>query len=39
MPLLIVFYFLLTLGNISFPGTSGFLSELLIYYGQIQTNI
>lgn len=37
-PLLITFYFLFTLGNISFPLTSGFLSEILIYYGHLQLN-
>lgn len=37
-PLLITFYFIFTLGNISFPLTSGFLSEILIYYGHLQFN-
>ena len=31
MPLFAVLFFILILGNISFPGTSGFIGELLIY--------
>jgi proton-translocating NADH-quinone oxidoreductase chain M len=38
MPLFSFFYFLFNLFNISFPGTSGFISEFLIYYGNILNN-
>lgn len=31
MPLFVVFLFLFSLANISFPGTMGFIGEMFIY--------
>lgn len=39
MPLFSVLYFLLILGNISFPGTCNFIGEVLIFFGLIGWNI
>jgi proton-translocating NADH-quinone oxidoreductase chain M len=39
MPLLAVFFFIFTLGNIGFPGTFNFLGELLVMVGVIEQNI
>ena len=39
MPLFAILLFILILGNISFPGTSGFIGELLILLGVFETNI
>jgi NADH-quinone oxidoreductase subunit M len=39
MPLFAVLFFILILGNISFPGTSGFVGELLILLGVFETNL
>lgn len=38
MPLFSILLLLFSLFNISFPGTSGFISEFLIYYGSIIYN-
>lgn len=38
MPLLTIFFFLFTLGNIGFPGTSSFIGEFLIFIGIFETN-
>ena len=38
MPLYITLFFVFTLANLSFPGTFGFASEFLIYYGSILLN-
>jgi proton-translocating NADH-quinone oxidoreductase chain M len=39
MPLFAILFFILILGNISFPGTSGFIGELLILLGVFETNV
>jgi NADH-quinone oxidoreductase subunit M len=39
MPLFAILLFLLILGNISFPGTSGFIGELMILLGVFETNL
>jgi NADH:ubiquinone oxidoreductase subunit 4 (subunit M) len=38
MPLFTVFFFIFTLANMSFPGTSNFIGELLIFVGLFQKN-
>lgn len=38
MPLFALFFFLATLANMSFPGTSNFIGELLIFLGLFQKN-
>lgn len=38
MPLFAVFFFCATLANMSFPGTSNFIGELLIFIGLFQKN-
>jgi len=38
MPLFAIFFLLFTLGNMSFPGTSNFPGELLIFVGLFQDN-
>jgi NADH-quinone oxidoreductase subunit M len=38
MPLFALFFFLATLANMSFPGTSNFVGELLIFLGLFQKN-
>jgi NADH-quinone oxidoreductase subunit M len=38
MPLFVVFFFLFTLANMSFPGTSNFVGELLIFAGLFEHN-
>lgn len=38
MPLFAIFFFLSTLANMSFPGTSNFVGELLIFIGLFQKN-
>ena len=38
MPLFAIFFFLSTLANMSFPGTSNFIGELLIFIGLFQKN-
>ena len=37
-PLYISFFFFFTFSNLSFPGTFGFISEFLIYYGTFILN-
>lgn len=39
MPLFSVLFFVFTLANMGFPGTSNFVGELLIFIGLIQKNI
>jgi NADH:ubiquinone oxidoreductase subunit 4 (subunit M) len=39
MPNFVLFFFLFTLGNISFPSTSNFIGELLIVSALIKTNL
>lgn len=39
MPLLATFFFLFTLANMSFPGTSNFLGELLVLAGLYSKNV
>ena len=39
MPLFVSFFFLLILGNVSFPGTSAFIAEMLILVGALKYNI
>lgn len=34
-----MFFFLFTLGNVSFPGTSSFVGELLILVGLLENNM
>jgi len=38
MPLLTIFMFLLSLGNLAFPGTSAFVGEFLIFTGVVGEN-
>lgn len=38
MPLLTLLFFLITLANIAVPGTSGFISEFLIFIGIYHIN-
>lgn len=38
MPMFSVFLFFFTLGNVSFPGTSSFIGELLILVGLLENN-
>lgn len=38
MPLFATFFFLFTLANMSFPGTSNFLGELLVFLGLFASN-
>lgn len=38
MPVFAVFFFISTLANMSFPGTSNFIGELLIFIGLFQKN-
>jgi NADH-quinone oxidoreductase subunit M len=38
MPLFCVFFFIFTLANMSFPGTSNFVGELLIFVGIFEKN-
>jgi NADH-quinone oxidoreductase subunit M len=38
MPLFCVFFFIFTLANMSFPGTSNFVGELLIFIGIFEKN-
>lgn len=38
LPLLTILFFNLTLGNIAFPLTSGFMSEILTFAALIMTN-
>jgi proton-translocating NADH-quinone oxidoreductase chain M len=39
MPIFSVFFFILVLANMSFPGTFSFIGELLIFFGLICSNI
>jgi proton-translocating NADH-quinone oxidoreductase chain M len=39
MPFLSIYFFLFTLGNIGFPGTSSFIGEFLIFLGLFQSNL
>jgi NADH-quinone oxidoreductase subunit M len=39
MPLFGIFFFLFSLGNIGFPGTSNFIGELLILLGIFEKNV
>jgi len=39
MPLFSVLFFVFTLANMGFPGTSNFVGELLIFIGLIQKNV
>jgi len=39
MPIFCVFFFIFTLGNMSFPGSSNFIGEFLIFAGMFQYNI
>jgi NADH-quinone oxidoreductase subunit M len=39
MPLFSIFLFFSILANLSFPGTSNFIGELLVLFGLIETNI
>jgi proton-translocating NADH-quinone oxidoreductase chain M len=39
MPLFVVFNFFLTFSNMSFPGTAGFIPEMLIYISAIEVNL
>jgi NADH-quinone oxidoreductase subunit M len=39
MPVYCIFFFMFTLGNMSFPGTSNFPGELLILTGIFQINV
>jgi NADH:ubiquinone oxidoreductase subunit 4 (subunit M) len=39
MPIFSTFFFLFTLANMSFPGTSNFIGEFLIFIGIFQANI
>jgi NADH:ubiquinone oxidoreductase subunit 4 (subunit M) len=38
MPIYISLFLIFTLANLSFPGTFGFASEFLIYYGSVLLN-
>lgn len=38
MPLFCIFFFIFTLANMSFPGTSNFVGELLIFAGLFEKN-
>ena len=38
MPVFAIFFFLFTLGNMGFPGTSNFVGEFLIFVGILQKN-
>jgi proton-translocating NADH-quinone oxidoreductase chain M len=38
MPILSIYFFLFTLGNIGFPGTSSFIGEFLIFLGLFQSS-
>lgn len=38
MPLFTIFFFFLTLANISFPGSSNFIGELIVLLGLAETN-
>jgi proton-translocating NADH-quinone oxidoreductase chain M len=39
MPVLSVYFFLFILGNFAFPGTGGFVGEILVFTGLFQHNI
>jgi len=38
MPIYITLFLIFTLSNLSLPGTFGFASEFLIYYGSVLLN-